>query len=199
MSIHSIDAQEFTATGEADEFAARYGDEARPAFTFTREIRYSRHTHDYDMYLDGEYRGSRGSYHQAEVDLDQLVSDLLHSGITATATQLDGGGDPDEIAADMAEHAFAPGEQADDVLVAFCRSCGDELESLARKDTPDAYCPACRESGEAAPRAEVNWNSEPLTLPQAVALACGEPEPAPQGPEQDTNWGGWRRPAWIGG
>lgn len=201
---------------------------------------------EYRAELDGQFVGYYKNHHYADVALDQLIYELIQSGACASAAQLDGGSDVEDVAADMAEqqpicgkslcgqpgiHNFLlfggpewacckhyqedilggpceceiirPGEWADDVLVAFCASCGDELEGLARKGSPSAYCPACRESGEAAlPTAEVNRNSAPaLTLPQAVALACGEPSPvpAPQGPEEQTNYGGWRAPIWIGG
>lgn len=73
----------------------------------------------------------------------------------------------------------------------ICGDCGAALSDLGQ-------CEGCREHAEPG-RADVNWNSEPLTLPQAVALAVGEPEPQPQGPEEQTNWGGWRAPLWIGG
>ncbi len=42
-----------------------------------REIRYSRHTHDYDLYLDGRYVGSAATYHEAETQLDEMVYEML--------------------------------------------------------------------------------------------------------------------------
>jgi len=38
-----------------------------------KRIQYSRHTHDYDAYLNEEYIGSFPSYHAAEIELDRLA------------------------------------------------------------------------------------------------------------------------------
>lgn len=46
-----------------------------------KEIRYSRHDHDYAAYLNGEYIGSFPSYLAAEVELDRLASELLSRGV----------------------------------------------------------------------------------------------------------------------
>lgn len=62
---------------------------------------------------------------------------------------------------------------------ALCPSCGDALTG----DEP--RCTACRES-------------EPLTLPQAIALAVGDPAP-PVDDGPDDNWGGFRAPRQVGG
>lgn len=49
--------------------------------TIEREIRYSRETKDYDLYLDGEYVGSAGSYLDGEQKLNELVYEMLvHTG-----------------------------------------------------------------------------------------------------------------------
>ena len=69
--------------------------------TYAREISYDRSSRDYAMYLDGELVGYARTYHEAEITLDELVFELLSSGATATATQLDGGSDVDECAAEV--------------------------------------------------------------------------------------------------
>lgn len=43
-----------------------------------REIKYSRETRDYAMYLNGEFVGYASTYHDAEVELDRLVFDILN-------------------------------------------------------------------------------------------------------------------------
>lgn len=70
-----------------------------------KEICYDRETRDYAMYLDGELVGFARTYHEAEVTLDNLVLELLQTGMTDafTATELDGGSDPDTITAEYAE------------------------------------------------------------------------------------------------
>lgn len=47
---------------------------------YQKAIIYDRATRDYAMYLDGELVGFARSYHEAEVTLDQLVSELLAHG-----------------------------------------------------------------------------------------------------------------------
>lgn len=69
--------------------------------TYRKEIVFDRESRDYAMYLDGELIGFARSYHEAEITLDELVFELLSSGATATATQLDGGSDADECAAEV--------------------------------------------------------------------------------------------------
>lgn len=44
---------------------------------YKKEIAYSRETRDYAMYLDGELVGYERTYHNAEVELDRLVSELV--------------------------------------------------------------------------------------------------------------------------
>lgn len=44
---------------------------------YRKEIVYDRETRDFAMYLDGELVGFARTYHEAEVDLDSLVFDLL--------------------------------------------------------------------------------------------------------------------------
>ena len=103
MSIHSIDALPYDTTGEADEFAAHYPDEARlnsaPAIPYT--ITYSRETKDYDVTVDGQYVGSRPTYHAGETLAREVRYELASSGATRTATELDGGSSDEEIAADV--------------------------------------------------------------------------------------------------
>lgn len=79
--------------------------------TITKEIRYSRLTKDYDMYLDGEYVGSEASYHAAEVELDRLAYEQLDRAgvepeLLQSATALDAGSDQDEIAAALAAESL---------------------------------------------------------------------------------------------
>jgi len=44
---------------------------------YRKEIVYSPYDHDFSAYLDGEYIGSFKSYHDAEMELDRLVSELI--------------------------------------------------------------------------------------------------------------------------
>lgn len=44
---------------------------------YRKEIIYNRTTRDYAMYLNGELVGFAGTYHEAEVTLDQLVWELI--------------------------------------------------------------------------------------------------------------------------
>lgn len=48
-----------------------------------KEIRYDRKSRDYAAYLNGELVGFYGSYHEAEVALDYLASDLLRQAARA--------------------------------------------------------------------------------------------------------------------
>jgi len=43
----------------------------------TKEIKRNRANKDYDMFLAGRYVGSRGTYTEAQVALDQLAYDEL--------------------------------------------------------------------------------------------------------------------------
>lgn len=61
------------------------------AVDFEKEIRYSRESRDFDMYIDGQYVGSRASYLEAEQTLDAIILDKLMHGDHLTAAQLDGG------------------------------------------------------------------------------------------------------------
>jgi hypothetical protein len=60
------------------------------AALYEKNIAYDRETKDYAMRLDGELVGFARTFHEAEVTLDQLVFELLTSGITRSATELDG-------------------------------------------------------------------------------------------------------------
>lgn len=44
---------------------------------FKKEIKYDRETRDFAAYLDGEIIGFFRSYHDAEAELDRLVSELI--------------------------------------------------------------------------------------------------------------------------
>ena len=52
-----------------------------------RKIKYNRESRDYDLFLDGRYVGSAATYHEAEVTLDQLVFELLSSGVQPIGTE----------------------------------------------------------------------------------------------------------------
>jgi hypothetical protein len=89
--------------------------------TFVKEITYDRETRDYAMYLDGNPCGFARTYHEAEVTLDQLVWELLNSGITHTATELDSG-IPDEDDPPLPNEIPGTNPPFADV----CPSCGDQ-------------------------------------------------------------------------
>lgn len=42
-----------------------------------KEIKRNRQTKDYDMFLNGRYVGSCGTYREAELELDRLAYDAL--------------------------------------------------------------------------------------------------------------------------
>ena len=44
---------------------------------YEKSIQYDRATRDYAMYVNGELVGYAATYHDAEVELDYLVSDLI--------------------------------------------------------------------------------------------------------------------------
>jgi hypothetical protein len=85
---------------------------------FEKSIRYDWLTRDYAMYCDGQLVGFAATHHDAEVALNQHVLELIQSGITATASALDGGqaeavnwsdrGDPVEADPDDAEGDDCP-------------------------------------------------------------------------------------------
>jgi transcription elongation factor Elf1 len=70
--------------------------------------------------------GTFDTHHEAEVTLDELVFELLSSGATATATQLDGGSDADECAAEVVG-----------MLVEVAQT------ETAHTNAPDCCCDAC--------------------------------------------------------
>lgn len=60
--------------------------------------------HEYVAYYDGRELGAGYStHHDAEIALDAHALDLIDEGLTLTATELDGGSNQDEIAAEYAE------------------------------------------------------------------------------------------------
>jgi hypothetical protein len=61
------------------------------AVDFNTEIKYSRETRDYDLFIEGEYVGSAPTYGEGRHILDQVILDKLTHGDHLTATQLDGG------------------------------------------------------------------------------------------------------------
>mgnify|MGYP006946108090 CR=1 FL=1 len=94
--------------------------------TYRKEIVFDRESRDYAMRLDGELVGYARTYHEAEITLDELVFELLSSGATATATQLDGGSDVDECAAEVVG-----------MLVEVAQT------EVAHTGAPDCCCDAC--------------------------------------------------------
>lgn len=56
---------------------------------YRKEIVYSRETHDYAMYLDGELAGFARTYHEAEITLDQLVFELMIGNFIAEEPSAD--------------------------------------------------------------------------------------------------------------
>lgn len=81
--------------------------EDAPVTAPVKTITYDPITKDYRMDLDDEFVGYERSYHAAEVELDRLAYEQLdRAGIEPellqTATALDGGSSPDEIAAEYA-------------------------------------------------------------------------------------------------
>ena len=92
----------------------------------------------YTMRLDGELVGFARTHHEAEVTLDELVFELLSSGATATATQLDGGDHSAENCPRIHPiDATALLEEAD-VL----------LSQTASHPGPDCSCPDCTRAAE---------------------------------------------------
>ncbi len=67
---------------------------------YRREIVWDREMRDYAMYLNQELVGFGRTYHECEVTLDQLVCELMTHNYTVSA--LDGGSDPDAMAAENA-------------------------------------------------------------------------------------------------
>jgi hypothetical protein len=78
--------------------------DCNPLPSIPREIVYDRAAKDYCATVDGNLIGFYPSYIAAETACDEYVYDLLAHGDFRTAAELDGGCDPDEIAADYAEH-----------------------------------------------------------------------------------------------
>jgi hypothetical protein len=60
--------------------ASQAGEDTHMGATYRKEIVYDRDTRDYAMFLDGELTGFARTYHEAEVELDRLVFDLLIGG-----------------------------------------------------------------------------------------------------------------------
>lgn len=48
---------------------------------YRKEIVYDREARDYAMYLDGELVGFARTHQEAEITLDELVFELMNSGI----------------------------------------------------------------------------------------------------------------------
>jgi hypothetical protein len=95
---------------------------------------------EYKAELDGQLIGYHKTINGAETALNKLILELIQSGATRTATELDDSSDVEEIAADMA---------------------GAEAEYIAHYERPDDqeqdpdYLDFVRGS------ADVNWNSAP--------------------------------------
>ena len=106
------------------------------ATSFTKEIAYDRETRDFRATLDGNYIGHFGSYHEAELALDQVAYNLVMDGQCATATELDGGASVEEIAAD---HAACPTCEGEGRIPAG--GWGDQAGGYAQT------CPDCEGAG----------------------------------------------------
>lgn len=52
-----------------------------------KEIKYNRDTKDYDLYLNGEYVGSRSTHFEAEIELDRLAYGLAQFAAGWNAAQ----------------------------------------------------------------------------------------------------------------
>ena len=90
--------------------------------TIEREIKYSRQDRDYACYVNGQYIGSRANYSEAETLCDQVAYDLIADGQCATATELDGGSEPDAMVADHAVVAPA----CDPIITCEDDDCTDD-------------------------------------------------------------------------
>ena len=92
----------------------------------------------YTMRLDGELVGFARTHHEAEVTLDQLVFELLSSGATATATQLDGG-----------DHSAENCPRIHPIdVTALLEEADVLLSQTASHPGPNCYCPACMRAAE---------------------------------------------------
>jgi hypothetical protein len=131
------------------------------AVDFEKEIRYSRITRDFDLYIDGQYVGSRSSYHEAEVALDEIILDKLTHGDHLTATQLDGG-DPEAVnwsirdIPDEPPPDDAPGSDDENgtphaqYSTDACPSCGAQLDWQG-----PGLCAVCWEASKVLPA--IRW------------------------------------------
>lgn len=63
---------------------------------FDKSISYDRDAREFRATLDGNFIGYFGSYHAAEIALDQVAYDLLADGLAYTAAELDSSGNPPE-------------------------------------------------------------------------------------------------------
>ena len=108
--------------------------------TIEKEIRYNRANKDYDCFVAGRYVGSRSSHSDGETLCNEVAYDLISSGACYTATELDGGSDPAEMAAELPDSFVIPEPiaPASPVTVEpmYRQSDGDITETLARKPTP---------------------------------------------------------------
>lgn len=119
----------------------------------TTDATYRRESRDYAMYLDGELIGFARTYHEGEIALDELVFELLSSGATATATQLDGDSDVDECAAEVVG-----------MLVEVAQT------ETAHTNAPDCSCDACMRASYAY------LNTLPsLVNPETLVMRADEP------------------------
>ena len=104
--------------------------------TFEKSISYDREIREFKATLDGNYIGHFGSYHEAELALDEVAYNLVVDGQCATATELDGGASVEEIAAD---HAACPTCEGEGRIPAG--GWGDQAGGYAQT------CPDCEGAG----------------------------------------------------
>lgn len=162
----------------------------RQAPLFDKQITYDRESRDYRMELDGELVGFARSYHTAEVALDQLVFELITSGATRTATELDAPVDYDNEPAAMLSilgpitdapvgamscdicHVAPAAVQIEDYRL--CAGCNAAATDRLHRAVRGPHCLVCEEPTEQA---------------QSLCEACqeqGRPWPAPAAPAAPT-------------
>ena len=130
--------------------------------TIEREIKYSRQDRDYACYVNGQYIGSRANYSDGEALCNQVAYDLLMDGQCATATELDGGSEPDAMAADHA------------VVAPVCM-CGEPATLIIHDgDTDIASCERCYEIEYDDNEARISsWTTDPIADHVTACYVCG--------------------------
>jgi hypothetical protein len=128
--------------------------------TYDKNIAYDRQTRDYRMELDGRLIGFARSYHEAEAQLDQVVYEMLTHGDFASATELDGGGQPDTYT--LAADAGLFGPQAPAFDINNSEYCPKHETWFGRMP-----CPACYEEAR---------QPKPVCATCGGAVECSQPD-----------------------